>query len=152
MVNIQVSFSKEDSLSSINVLDTGPFFGYCRGAMRGRGGNAERKRFINYCLYAFGVPLLFTCTLAFMDNSGWVRDEFRPKMGLERCWMVNNRWIEFFYIYFPISVILCTNITLYSITAYRIYRVQKETSVVRKGDSQRHSNINADKDRYFLMI
>ncbi|CAO1406462.1 unnamed protein product [Diamesa serratosioi] len=123
-----------------------------RGAMRGRGGNAERKRFINYCLYAFGVPLLFTCTLAFMDNSGWVGKAYRPQMGIERCWMKNSRWIEFFYIYLPISIILCTNITLYSITAYRIYKVQQETSVVRKGDSQRHSNINADKDRFFLYL
>ena len=120
--------------------------------MRGRGGNAERKRFRNYCLYAFGVPLLLTLTLAVMDNSGWVKKEYRPQMGDERCWIRNNRWIEFFYIYFPISIIICTNITLYSITAYRIYRVQKETSVVRKGDSQRHSNINADKDRYFLQL
>lgn len=115
--------------------------------MRGRGGNAERKRFINYCLYAFGVPLLFTLTLAIMDNSGWVKEEYRPNMGLERCWMKNDRLTEFLYIYLPISAILCINITLYSITAYRIYRVQKETSVVRKGDSQRHSNTNADKDR-----
>lgn len=115
--------------------------------MRGRGGNAERKRFINYCLYAFGLPLLFTLTLALLDNVEWVNDALRPKIGFERCWFRKDRYVEFAYVYLPISIILCTNITLYAITAYRIYRVQKETSVVRKGDSQRHSNINADKDR-----
>lgn len=69
-------------------------------------------------------------------------------MGIKRCWMQNNRIVEGIYIYLPISIILIINITLYSITAWKIYQVQRETSVIRNGESQKHSKIDADKDRF----
>lgn len=68
-------------------------------------------------------------------------------MGISRCWTQNNRLVEAIYIYAPISIILIVNIALYSITAYKIYKVQRETSVIRNGDSQKHSKVDADKDR-----
>lgn len=37
---------------------------------------------------------------------------------------------------------------LYSITAFKIYSVQKETSNMKNGDSQKHSTVDADKDRW----
>jgi G protein-coupled receptor Mth (Methuselah protein) len=47
----------------------------------------------------------------------------------------------------PIMMIITVNISLYSITAYKIYKVQRETSVIRNGESQKHSKMDADKDR-----
>lgn len=55
-----------------------------RGVNSSRG-VGERKRFIFYSLYAFGVPLLFTMIVAFMDNMDFVPDNLRPKMGTDRC-------------------------------------------------------------------
>ena len=59
---------------------------------------------------------------------------------------LENRLVEFVYIYLAISIILCINITLYSITAFRIFRVQREMAAMRGTDTQRH-NLDADKDR-----
>lgn len=116
-----------------------------RSGIRGRGG--DRKRFLMYCVYAFGVPILLTCCLYLIDISS-LDKELRPLMGIKRCWIQHSRLVELIYIYTPISIILIVNIILYSITAYKIFQVQKETSVIRNGDSQRHSRIDADKDRY----
>lgn len=116
-----------------------------RSGIRGRGG--DRKRFMLYCLYAFGVPLLLTGILFLIDISSFISIDYRPLMGMNRCWMQDSRFVEAIYIYTPISIILVINIALYSITAYRIYQVQKETSVIRNGESQKHSKIDADKDR-----
>lgn len=116
-----------------------------RGGIRGRGG--DRKRFIFYCLYAFGVPFILTGLLYLVDNLSFIPDVMKPLMGIQRCWIQNNRLVEAVYIYLPISVILMANIIMYSITAYKIYQVQKETSVIRTGESQKHSKIDADKDR-----
>lgn len=116
-----------------------------RGGIRGRGG--ERKRFVFYCLYAFGVPLILTGLVYLVDAFEIFPAEYRPLMGLKRCWIQQNRLVEAIYIYTPISIILIINIALYSVTAYKIYQVQKETSVIRNGESQKHTKIDADKDR-----
>lgn len=116
-----------------------------QSGIRGRG--SDRKRFLLYCLYAFGVPMLLTSILFIVDSIDLVPHEWRPLMGITRCWLQNNRHVEAIYLYFPICVILIVNVTLYSVTALKIYKVQKETSVVRSGDSQKHSKVDADKDR-----
>jgi len=105
-----------------------------------------------YCLYAFGVTLLLTGVLFVVDHTTFIPEEYRPRMGVKRCWMYDSRLIEAIYTYTPISIILIINIALYSITAFRIYQVQKETSAIRNGESQKHSKIDADKDRFFLYL
>lgn len=72
-------------------------------------------------------------------------------MGIKRCWIQKNRIVEAIYVYTPISIIMIVNVVLYSITAYTIYKVQRETSVIRNGDSQRHSTVDSDKDRWAKM-
>lgn len=113
--------------------------------IRGRG--SDRKRFALYCLYAFGVPLFLTSILFIIDFTELLPRDYRPLMGITRCWIQNNRFVEAIYTYTPISLILLVNVALYSVTALKIYKVQKETSVVRTGDSQKHSKVDADKDR-----
>lgn len=116
-----------------------------KGGLRSRG--KDFQRFLFYCLYASGVPLLLTFLVFLVDITSFIPDRYKPLMGMKRCWMQNNRFVEAVYIYTPISIILIINIALYSITAYKIYKVQKETSVIRNGDSQKHSKVDADKDR-----
>ena len=55
-----------------------------RGVNNSRG-IGERKKFFLYCLYAFGVPLLCTLIVAFMDNMDFIPDILKPKMGTDRC-------------------------------------------------------------------
>lgn len=115
-----------------------------------RGRSGDRKRFFFYCLYAFGVPIVLTGFVYLLDSTLPLElSEYKPLIGITRCWIQGARIVEAIYLYTPISIILAINIALYSITAYKIYKVQKETSVIRNGDSQRHSKIDADKDRYF---
>lgn len=113
--------------------------------IRGRG--SERKRFLFYCLYAFGVPVLVTGFVWLLDFVTFIPEEYQPLMGVKRCWIQTSRLVEAIYVYIPISVIIIINIVLYSITAYKIFQVQRETSVIRNGDSQKHSKMDADKDR-----
>lgn len=114
--------------------------------MRGKGG--ERKRFLVYCLYAFGGPAVLTLSVYLIDHISSIPKYFKPLMGISRCWIQDNRMVEAIFIYLPISIILVVNIVLYSVTAFKIYKVQKETSVIRNGESQKHSKIDADKDRW----
>lgn len=70
-------------------------------------------------------------------------------MGQERCWIrvKGSRIVELIYVYVPISMVLIFNATFYSITAHKIYRVQKDTSIVREGDRYRSSKLIVEKAR-----
>jgi G protein-coupled receptor Mth (Methuselah protein) len=122
-----------------------------RSGMRGRGGK-DQKRFIFYCLYAFGVPIILTLIIIIIDKTQFIPESFRPNMGVNRCWIEPKHLVEFIYVYFPISIILVINVVFFSMTARNIFRIQKETSVVRSSGSQKHSKIDADKDRFFLRL
>lgn len=121
-----------------------------RGGIRGRSG--EKKRFLLYSLYAFGSSSVLATVVYLIDIYKLLPQKWLPEIGSKRCWMKDDRLVEAIYVYLPISIIMVTNIVLYSITAYKIWRVQKETSVIRHGDSQKHSKLEADTDRFFLYL
>ena len=98
-------------------------------------------------MYAFGSATALTLALYILDATSLISEQLRPQMGTEICWIKKIKTNEFFYFYYPILLIFCTNITLYSITAFQLFKFQKETSSLRTGNSQTHSNINAEKDR-----
>lgn len=90
------------------------------------------------------MSILLTTVVAII-NSLPIPEDLRPKMAYETCFVADDLWIQLLYVYLPISIIMIVNVILYGITAYTIYKVKKETAIVRTGDSKRHSN--ADKDR-----
>lgn len=118
--------------------------------MKGRGN--EHKRFIWFCLYAFGVPaIIITLTLS-VDFTDLISEKYRPQFGYESCWIKDDKLVEGIFVIAPISIIIIFNVVLYSVTAFKINRVQQETKVVRKGESQKHSKDQADKARYFFNL
>jgi Na+/H+ antiporter NhaC len=118
---------------------------YYRRGFRSKLG--DRKRFLSYCIYAFGVPIFLTFFAVVADTTEIVPEFYRPWIGIDRCWVQNNKAVEAIYVYGPILIIIIVNITFFATTAYKIYRVQKETKMVRTGDSGRHSSNDLDKAR-----
>ncbi|CRK99459.1 CLUMA_CG012624, isoform A [Clunio marinus] len=112
----------------------------------------ETKKFLSYCLYAFGLPLILTFLVYASNYADFIPDNYRSGIGEIRCWIRSGQIVELIYLYIPISIILILNSLFYSITAYKIYRVQKETSIVRGGESGRHSAMDIDKARFFLYL
>jgi G protein-coupled receptor Mth (Methuselah protein) len=105
------------------------------------------KRFFHYSLYAFGLPILIS-TLAFIiDESSFISDAYKIGMGQRSCFVNNDRVVKIIYLYLPIAVVLLLNVTFYSITAYKIFKVQKEFADIQKNDSSRHSSMNLDRTR-----
>lgn len=119
-----------------------------RGSKRGYRKIKEENRFTIYCFQAFGSATVLTLGLFILDKTSLINEQFRPQIGTEGCWIKKIKTNEFFYVYYPILIILCSNITLYSITAYQIYKCQKDSSFLRTGNGQTHSKINAEKEKY----
>jgi hypothetical protein len=105
------------------------------------------KRFLNYSLYAFGLPILISAIAFAINESSSISDEYKIGMGQRSCFVNNDRVVKIIYLYFPIAFVLLLNMTFYTITAFKIFKVQKEFADIQKNDSGRHSNMNLDRAR-----
>jgi 7 transmembrane receptor (Secretin family) len=103
----------------------------------------KKKRFIVYCLYAFGTPLVLTATMSILEHQDF--DELRDHSFGGHCWIPEEKLNS--YIYIPMSLIVAFNTFFYGFTAYKIYKVKKETEMMTKHDSKIHSRINSESSR-----
>lgn len=113
--------------------------------------NTEQKRFLLYCLYAFGVPIVFAIVAAIIDKNELIHEDYRIGMLEGNCFINHSRIIKFYYLYAPISIILVVNATLYGTTAYKIYKAKKETAIVRSKEN-RQSRKESDIENFFLYL
>ncbi|XP_031355939.1 G-protein coupled receptor Mth2-like isoform X2 [Photinus pyralis] len=113
---------------------------------------AERKRFILYCGYAWGVSLLLTTIVIGFTVSENVEKNvwYNPGMGDGQCWF-RDGVPTLLYFYVPMATIIVVNITLFAVTACKIKRVQQDTAMLRKDESKKHSYEN-DKQRFNLYL
>lgn len=116
-----------------------------RSQLKSRG--SEQKRFIFFCIYAFGCPLVLVGITFFIENSNWFPEDIRPMIGFEKCWLRSDKLVEWIFAFGPISIIIAVNIVLYSITAIKIVSIHKETKLIRSGESRKHSSDKANRRR-----
>lgn len=109
--------------------------------------NAERTRFLRYCAYALGTPVVVTAVVHSISNTSLIPEEFRIRISGETCWIKGTKTAEFIYVYVPICFVVVFNAIFYSITAYKIHRAGQETSILRRTGSSRHSKMNLDRSR-----
>lgn len=114
--------------------------------------STERKKFALYSLYAWGCPLLLTSIALTIDNTELLPLNYRPRIGITRCLVAEDKYVEFFYLYLPLLLLVLANVFFFVITAMRIIKIQRETSMVRRGDSKRHSKLDNDRDRFGLYL
>lgn len=119
----------------------------CRGGVR-RSRGSEKRKFDVYCAYAFGTPFVISLIVLIIDKTESIPDEFRPMLGYGKCLMQDkDKIVDLVFVYPLIVIILIVNAVFYSITAYKIYKAQKDTSIIRKGDSKRHSTQDLDRSK-----
>lgn len=97
------------------------------------------KKFLFFSLYGFGVPLIIILITLLVDFTELISKKYRPEFGRENCWIKTDKLVQGIYVYFPICTIMVVNVVLFSITAFKIHATQKETKLIRKGESQKHS-------------
>lgn len=114
--------------------------------------STETKKFLFYSLYAWGMPVLLTATVVTADNTDILPVYLRPQFGTTRCLFIDNKLIEFLYLYLPVLILVFMNVVFFVVTALRIYKIQCETSMVRRGDSKRHAKLDNDRDRFGLYL
>ncbi|XP_035904477.1 uncharacterized protein LOC118508837 [Anopheles stephensi] len=120
------------------------------GGSRGR--SSERRKFLYYCLYAWGVPLLLVGFVTLVDNTDFIHESMRPQIGQERCFVSEDMLIGFLYMYLPLLLLVSANVVFFAVTAIRIYRMEQATASALSGDSRRHTKYEKDRNRYSLYL
>lgn len=111
------------------------------------------QKFYIYLFYGFGLPFIITMCLAAIDETTLFPEDWRPQIGKSECFLRNERHIEFFYLYLPMSLILLVNVVLYSITAYKIYTVQNDKFILSgKIERRRIVSCNPIRMRFLLYL
>ncbi|XP_054720731.1 uncharacterized protein LOC129230358 [Uloborus diversus] len=104
--------------------------------------NSKHKPFFNYSLYSWISSLSLVVVSVTMDNSLDKDFEFRPKYGEPICWFNNKKGLLMFFI-IPVLVLLVSNITFFSLTAFYLHKISRQTKMV---------NNFSDRTRYLLYI
>uniref|UniRef100_A0A182T6L3 G-protein coupled receptors family 2 profile 2 domain-containing protein n=1 Tax=Anopheles maculatus TaxID=74869 RepID=A0A182T6L3_9DIPT len=120
------------------------------GGSRGR--SSERRKFLYYSLYAWGVPLLIVGFVTLVDNTELIHESKRPQIGKERCFVSEERLIGFLYMYLPLLLLVSANVLFFAVTAIRIYRMEQATASALSGESRRHTKYEKDRNRFSLYV
>lgn len=134
--------------------------------MSGRVGLRQRfkhKLFYLYTAYGYCGPLLIITIAWIADNIDLLPEKYRPGIGEDQCFLsgksIKNKILYKFltistfsdesvlyYLYSITITIMVVNITLFSITAYRIHTIKKE-AVKNPQNSRRHSHNNPEREK-----
>ncbi|XP_060521057.1 G-protein coupled receptor Mth2-like isoform X3 [Cylas formicarius] len=112
--------------------------------------SSERKRLLIYCGYAWGVPLLLTFTVLLIQTYSDPESQFNPAIGSTKCFL-GDGLPNLLYFYGETAILIIINVTLFGLTAYKIRKVKKETSMLKQNDSKRHS-YEKDKQKFNLFL
>lgn len=109
----------------------------------------EKKAFILYSAYAWGMPillLLFTLMVDQVPREVYPDWFILPNFGLGRCWYsgklnkIHELIFEIFfldkaklyYFFVPIGLLVFCNIVFYGITAFNLLKHRRQTTMLRK--------------------
>ncbi|XP_055913700.1 G-protein coupled receptor Mth2 isoform X2 [Eupeodes corollae] len=118
-----------------------------------RGRYNEKKRFILYSIYAWGLAFISLCLTYFAQQSTFISNDWKPAIGSEElCWLqMKTGWSAMIYFFGPIVIIIAFNIVMFVLTALQIHGVQKEMSrMMERHDSQK--NLRNERDRFGIFL
>ncbi|KRG07652.1 G-protein coupled receptor Mth2 isoform X1 [Drosophila mojavensis] len=112
----------------------------------------EKKRFLLYSLYSWGLALMFLIfTILAQEYTEWP-DYLKPGIGGGQfCWLDMTNWSAMFYFFGPIMAIIVANTVMFVMTAIKIHSVQREMArIIAREDSTR--NLRTEKDKFGLFL
>ncbi|EFN71976.1 G-protein coupled receptor Mth2 [Camponotus floridanus] len=144
------------SFSWLNVMcfDIWWTFGVLRGSTitKARG---HRKRFLLYCLYAWGLSLLMSILAIIADCTEILPDYLQPDIGYSSCWFTQNpdSFSELTFFIGPITIQLISNIVFFVLTSVHCNKVKAEIKRVTTDPTDpRSKRFHSDRSRFIMNI
>ncbi|CAL1673466.1 unnamed protein product [Lasius platythorax] len=144
------------SFSWLNVMcfDIWWTFGVLRGSTitKARG---HRKKFLLYCLYAWGLSLLVSILAIIADYTDILPDYLQPDIGNTSCWFTQNpdSFSELTFFIGPITIQLISNVVFFVLTSVHCNKVKAELKRVTTDPMDpRSKRFHSDRSRFAMNI
>ncbi|KAL1517939.1 hypothetical protein ABEB36_001635 [Hypothenemus hampei] len=111
---------------------------------------SEKKRFLFYCCYAFGVPICMAIITYLMSIKLPEKSPHNPNIGRNKCFLADG-WPHLWYFHLEAGTLVVANMIFFILTALKIRQVKRETSMLQHSDSKRH-NYEKDKQSFNLYV
>lgn len=86
--------------------------------------------FLGYCVYGFLFPLVITFIIFMLNYHQSLPDHLLNNLGPDVCSIGESDNGKIYYMAIPLAIIISENIIFFSITAFTIWSVQKQTASV----------------------
>ncbi|XP_049313754.1 G-protein coupled receptor Mth2 [Bactrocera dorsalis] len=95
--------------------------------------STERKQFLYYSLYAWGLPAIMTAITVTLQYSD-LPDELKSGIGVLRCWLNTDNWSAMIYFYGPCLLLIVFNIVFFFLTTKKILTTRRELRKLTRDD------------------
>ncbi|XP_037905125.1 G-protein coupled receptor Mth2-like isoform X2 [Hermetia illucens] len=116
-----------------------------------RGHKNERRRFIIYSVYSWGLALVFFIMVQIFQHSN-MPSTMKPGFGVDgACFLNVETWMQLIYFYGQILLTISFNTTVFILTLCKIRKVNKEMNqMISRGESR--SSLNREKAKIMLYL
>ncbi|CAK9800464.1 G-protein coupled receptor Mth2 [Anthophora plagiata] len=115
---------------------------------------SHNKKFLLYCLYAWGLPIFITLFGILSDQIGFLPEILRPDFGTITCWFstLPGFFGDMVFFTVPVAVQLTTNVVFFILTAEQCSKVKAEISRVADPLDPRSRRFHADKTKFIMNV
>ncbi|KYN31773.1 G-protein coupled receptor Mth2 [Trachymyrmex septentrionalis] len=149
-------FSFLSAFSWLNVMcfDIWWTFGVLRGSTITKA-REHRKRFLLYCVYAWGLSLLVLILAIVADSTEILPDYLQPNIGNRGCWFTQKQdsYSELTFFIGPVMILLISNVVFFILTSIHCNKVKAEIKRVTTDPTDRRSKqFRSDKKTFIMNI
>ncbi|CAL1673464.1 unnamed protein product [Lasius platythorax] len=115
----------------------------------------HRKKFLLYCLYAWGLSLLVSILAIIADYTDILPDYLQPDIGNTSCWFTQNpdSFSELTFFIGPITIQLISNVVFFVLTSVHCNKVKAELKRVTTDPMDpRSKRFHSDRSRFAMNI
>uniref|UniRef100_A0A8W7PYV6 G-protein coupled receptors family 2 profile 2 domain-containing protein n=1 Tax=Anopheles coluzzii TaxID=1518534 RepID=A0A8W7PYV6_ANOCL len=141
-------FSVMSSFFWLNLMAFDIFWTF--GGRRRR--TTDQGKFLLYCCYGFGSPLIFLAIALVADHTELMYTSLRPGFGDGQCLFKGEQFVSFLYLYLPLVLLVSANLFFFISTAAKINSIERTTAAALQGESGRHSKYTNERNRYGLYV
>ncbi|XP_067206388.1 uncharacterized protein mthl15 isoform X3 [Linepithema humile] len=117
--------------------------------------HGHRKRFLLYCLYAFGFSLLVSSLAIVADSTDILPYYLQPDIGYTSCWFTQqpSSYGEMTFFIGPVTIQLISNMAFFILTSVHCNKVKAEIKRVTTDPMDpRSKRFHSDRSRFVMNI
>ncbi|XP_039302642.1 G-protein coupled receptor Mth2 [Solenopsis invicta] len=113
----------------------------------------EKKKFVIYSIYAWGIPLILNIICAIADNVVEIPKDWKPQICKERIFWFGGNLAKTIYLYVPMSTTIISNICFLIATALSIkYQNVHTAKQLRPHSESKCHNKNKQRFKMYLKL